>query len=88
MFLSRKDAEDRGIKTGDLVEVYNSRGHVVLKAVINDDVRPGDVRFPKGWQRSQFIEGGYSELNDSHLDPWGVSACFCDQLCNVRKWKE
>ena len=87
VFLSRQDAEERGIKTGDVVEVYNSRGHVVMKAVVNDDVRPGDVRMPKGWQRSQFIEGGYSELNDSYLDPWGVSACFCDQLCNVRLWE-
>lgn len=88
VYLARADAEERGIATGDIVEVFNARGHVVLKAVINDDVRPGDVRIPKGWQRSQFIEGGYSELCDSHLDPWGVSACYCDQLCDVRPWND
>ena len=69
------------------MECFNARGHVVVKAIVNDDVQTGDVRFPKGWQRSQFIEGGYSELCDSYLDPWGVSACYCDQLCEVRLWE-
>lgn len=87
LYLSRADAADRGIETGDMVECYNARGHVVVRAIINDDVQTGDVRFPKGWQRSQFVEGGYSELCDSYLDPWGVSACYCDQLCEVRKWE-
>lgn len=87
LYISREDAAARGIETGDTVECFNARGHVVVKAIINDDVQTGDIRFPKGWQRSQFIEGGYSELCDSYLDPWGVSACYCDQLCEVRLWE-
>ena len=86
IYVSPEDAAERGVKTGDVVECFNSRGHMVLHAVVDANVKKGDVRVPKGWQRSQFIEGGYSELNDSYIDPWGVSACFSDQLCDFRLW--
>ncbi|HPJ35641.1 MAG TPA: molybdopterin-dependent oxidoreductase, partial [Spirochaetota bacterium] len=54
-----KDAGARGISTGDTVEVFNDRGHVVLKAVLSEEQRPGMVSVPKGWQRHQFIDGSY-----------------------------
>ncbi len=85
--IGRVDAESRGIQTGDTVEVYNDRGHVVVKALVDDNFSPGVISIPKGWQRSQFIEGGFCELIDSELDPWGVSATYYDTLANVRKWE-
>lgn len=80
-------AKVRGIKDGDTVEVFNDRGRVVVKAMIDNSFPDTVVSLPKGWQRDQFIEGGYSELTTSELDPWGVGGAFYDVLCEVRLWE-
>ncbi|MEM3621788.1 MAG: molybdopterin-dependent oxidoreductase [Candidatus Methanomethyliaceae archaeon] len=41
--ISSEDAEDRGIREGDLVKVYNSRGYCIMKAKISSRVRRGVV---------------------------------------------
>lgn len=79
------DAEKRGIREGDIVEVFNDRGHVVLKAILNEVQRPGMVTVPKGWQREQFIAGSYQELTNDHINTTSYNQCFYDVLCEVRK---
>lgn len=79
-------AAQRGIENGDVVEVFNDRGHVVVKARIDDNFPDTCVSVPKGWQRHQCIAGGYAELGSAYVDPWGVSAAYYDILCDVRKW--
>lgn len=83
--ISRKDAEARGIKTGDIVEVFNDRGKVVLKVEVNDAISPGVLSIPKGWQREQFIEGCFQELTNTTSDPMAVNFAFFDCLVDVRK---
>lgn len=83
--ISRQDAETREIKTGDLVEVFNDRGRVVLKAQVDDAIAPGVISIPKGWQREQFIEGCYQELTSAATDPMAVNFAFFDCLVEVRK---
>lgn len=80
-----EDAGTRGIKTGDVVEVFNDRGHVVLKAVLSEEMRPGMVSVPKGWQRHQFIAGSYQELTQDHCNTSDFNQSFYDVLCEVRK---
>lgn len=47
------DAADRGLKTGDVVAVWNDRGRTALKATVSDAVRPGVLYSPKGvWLRN------------------------------------
>ncbi len=53
---------NRGIADRDVVEVFNDRGRMVVKAIIDPSLPKGMTRMPKGWQRDQFIEGGYQEL--------------------------
>jgi molybdopterin-containing oxidoreductase family molybdopterin binding subunit len=84
--LSPEDADARGIETGDYVEAYNDRGHVVLKAIVSSGMRPGLVNIPKGWQRNQFREGGYQELTKSYLNPVTINQSFFDVLVEVRKF--
>ncbi|NMA69109.1 MAG: molybdopterin-dependent oxidoreductase, partial [Desulfitobacterium sp.] len=48
--ISYQDAEERGITTGDIVEVFNDRGRVVLKALVDRTMAPGVLSIPKGWQ--------------------------------------
>ncbi|MDP6873254.1 MAG: molybdopterin-dependent oxidoreductase [Alphaproteobacteria bacterium] len=42
------DAARRGIKNGDVVRLFNSRGQCLAGAVISDAVRPGTVQLPTG----------------------------------------
>ncbi len=83
--LSRKDAEARGIKDGDKVEVYNQRGKVVLRAIIDDSINAGILIIPKGWQREQFEEGCYQELTNTSSDLMACNFAYYDALVNVRK---
>lgn len=83
--ISRSDAQARGIETGDIVEVFNDRGHVVIKCRINDAFSPGYASINKGWQRHQFIEGGYQELTDNTINPMSVNYNFFDLLVEIRK---
>jgi anaerobic selenocysteine-containing dehydrogenase len=51
-----QDAERRGIRHGDEVILENERGHVRLRAVVTDAVRPGVLASPKGrWSK---LSGG------------------------------
>lgn len=83
--MSQKDAEERGIASGDIVEVFNDRGHMVVKCVIDPSLPEGMTRMPKGWQREQFIEGGYQELTYPHNDEWSVAFNFYDTRVDVKK---
>ncbi len=83
--ISRHDAEARGIKSGDIVEVFNDRGKAVLKAEVNDAISPGVISIPKGWQRDQFIEGCYQELTNATSDPMAVNFAYFDALVDVKK---
>lgn len=44
-----KDAKERGIKTGDLVTVFNDRGQFTLKANVTEFVIPGMINVWEGW---------------------------------------
>ncbi len=78
------DAGARGIKDGDYVEVYNDRGHAVLKVVFNSGVRPGSVNIPHGWQRSQHKAGGYQELTSASTNPISLNFAYNDLMVEVR----
>ncbi|MGH8227521.1 MAG: molybdopterin-dependent oxidoreductase [Steroidobacteraceae bacterium] len=46
--LNTADAAARGIASGDLVELFNSRGRCIAGAIVSDDVMPGVVRLSTG----------------------------------------
>jgi molybdopterin-containing oxidoreductase family molybdopterin binding subunit len=83
--MNPKDAEARGIKNGDVVNVFNDRGWVRLKAKLNPSLRPGLVNIDKGWQRSQFAAGSYDELTAAHKNPITLNCSFFDTLVEVQK---
>ncbi len=83
--MSAADAAERGIVDGDIVEVFNDRGHMVVECIIDPSLPAGMSRMPKGWQRDQFIEGGYQELTYPIHDEWSVAFNFYDTRVDVRK---
>jgi trimethylamine-N-oxide reductase (cytochrome c) len=46
--INRRDAEERGIADGDLVELYNDRGTVIAGAIVSDEIMPGVVSIYEG----------------------------------------
>ncbi|MDR1015142.1 MAG: molybdopterin-dependent oxidoreductase [Coriobacteriales bacterium] len=82
------DAEARGIEEGDYVEVFNARGHAVALARLSEEMRPGVVKYPKGWQIYQFKSGCWGALHNSAFDPVGVNDSYFDAVCDIRPWNE
>jgi biotin/methionine sulfoxide reductase len=48
VYLNASDAAARGIATGDLVELYNDRGHCLAGALVSEDIMPGVARLATG----------------------------------------
>jgi len=48
VFISTSDAESRGIKTGDLVHVFNDRGEMIIPARVSEKIMSGIVDIPQG----------------------------------------
>ena len=82
-----KDAAERGVTTGDLVEGYNDRGHCVCKVKFDMGVRPGMVASPKGWPREFYVAGSYQELTNDYVNTFHQNTSFDDTLVEVRKYE-
>ncbi len=48
VFLNSHDADDRGIKDGHMVRVFNDRGVMLLPAKVTERIMPGVVDVPQG----------------------------------------
>ena len=66
--MNTADAVERGIKTGDIVRVFNERGACLAGALVSDAVRPGVVRLATGaWYDP--VEPGQTGALDAHGNP-------------------
>lgn len=63
------DAAARGIRDGDIVEVFNDRGRMKLKARVNIGVRPGLVNITQGWSPWDYREGTHQALTHEIINP-------------------
>ena len=79
------DAASRGIKTGDVMKIFNDRGYVVVKAAVNPANRPGVLVIDHGWQKEDFIEGHYSDLSSHKSDVMVTNNAFFDCVVEVVK---
>jgi len=76
------DAESRGIRSGDTVDVTSPRGRVMVKAHVTDSILSGVVQLPHHWPD----EANANNLSDDvHLDPISGFPAFKSQLCQVTK---
>lgn len=91
------DAEARGIKDGDAIEVFNTRGRVVAWAQVTSSARQGTATLHEGWWPRNFKETtrGVNELTSSAVNPihevhyvpnmWAPSTGWKDCNCEVRR---
>lgn len=80
------DAAARGIRSGDMVEVFNDRGATMARAKVSGRMRPGMLSVPKGWQRAQTRDdSGFSDLTPNYKHKLANNGSYFDVLVDVRK---
>jgi len=99
-WLSVADAKTRGIRDGNLVQVYSDKGEMVLPAYVTSRVIPGTVvvRFgawyTPGKTKTDTMPYGIDQrgasnfLTHSDLYPWVVGVLNCSNLVQVHKASE
>jgi biotin/methionine sulfoxide reductase len=68
VYISKVDADARGIADGDVVRIYNDRGEALAGARVTDALRPGVVHLPTGAWYDPAEPGRIGSL-DKHGNP-------------------
>jgi anaerobic selenocysteine-containing dehydrogenase len=79
------DAAARAIVTGDEVEVFNRRGSLALKALVNAQVAAGVVAARLDWNKLSAGGGNVNALTSETLTDLGGGPTFYSTLVEVRK---
>jgi anaerobic selenocysteine-containing dehydrogenase len=79
------DAAARAIVTGDEVEVFNGRGSVSLKALVNAQISAGVVAARLDWNKLSAGGGNVNALTSETLTDLGGGPTFYSTLVEVRK---
>lgn len=80
------DAAPRGIRSGDVVRIWNDLGEVRVPARVGQDVRPGVVFLPKGlWSRHTLSGTTSNAVSPDTLTDLGQGACFNDARVQVER---
>lgn len=57
LWINPEDAAKRGLKTGDVLKIFNERGEVLAAAFLSERVIPGVVQIPNGAMYDPIIPG-------------------------------
>ena len=79
------DATPRGIRDGDTVEVWNSRGSLTLRAHVNGSVQPGVVATRMGWNKLAADGKGVNALTSERLNDLAGGPTFYSTLVEARR---
>jgi anaerobic selenocysteine-containing dehydrogenase len=79
------DAGARAIATGDAVEVFNGRGTIRLRALVNAQVAAGVVAARLDWSKLSVDGSNVNALTSETLTDIGGGATFYSTLVDVRK---
>ncbi|WP_018306532.1 molybdopterin-dependent oxidoreductase [Desulfitobacterium hafniense] len=86
-----RDGEARGLKNGDMVEVFNDRGRFQARYQYAPDVRPGSIEVSEGWWGRYFNAGSMQNVTNDTINPrqnkliHGPVTPFNDTLVEVKK---
>jgi anaerobic selenocysteine-containing dehydrogenase len=83
-----KDAEARGIADGDPVRIWNDRGALILKAMMNSSLPAGVVTGQLDWAKFSGSGGNVNALTSERLTDIGGGATFYSTLVEVGKSRE
>lgn len=92
VYINGVDAEERGIKDGGQVRVFNDRGQTILRASVTERMMPGVVDIPEGaWYapgEDGIDRGGCPNVLLSDVPSPGGALCTNTALVEVEKAKE
>ena len=84
--IHESDAIARGIQSGDVVDVFNARGHYQSKAVISNRARPGVVNgLGVWWRKLGLNHTNVNEVTSQLLTDIGQGPVFYDCLVEVKR---
>ena len=81
------DAERRGIRTGDRVEVWNGRGRIELMAHVDGVVGAGVVAARLDWAKLSINGANVNALTSERVTDIGGGATFYSTMCEVRRMR-
>ncbi|HEY1809795.1 MAG TPA: molybdopterin-dependent oxidoreductase [Acidobacteriaceae bacterium] len=79
-----QDAAQRGIGEGDIVDVFNDRGSLQLRAHVNGAVQPGVVAARLNWNKLSANGHNVNLLTSQRLNDLGGGPVFYSVLVEVR----
>jgi anaerobic selenocysteine-containing dehydrogenase len=85
--INGRDAEARGIASGDQVRVFNRRGEILLQARVDQTVQPGVVSARLHWAKLTPGQRNINVLTSEKLTDLGNSATFYSVLVEVERSK-
>jgi len=93
VFINPVDAEERGIKTGQPVKVFNERGALILPCRVTLKIRPGVVAIPQGawWEPDEdgLDRGGnINVLTSERWSPYAFGNTQHTIMVQVEKYEE
>jgi trimethylamine-N-oxide reductase (cytochrome c) len=78
LWINQKDANKRGIKSGDIVQVYNERGIILCGAIVWERIMPGVVYVDHGARVDPIIQGKVDRGGAINLiSPYNISSKNC-----------
>ncbi len=84
--MNPEDAEERGLKDGDRVRVFNELGEVHCALSLDLRLRPGVASMPKGmWRKATLNRSVGTALVPDRLTPVSGGACFNDARVQVER---
>lgn len=91
VFLSSKDAEERGIKTGDTVLIKSKHGRTLRIAEVTETLMPGVVGLPHGaWvqmdEKNQVDTAGSDNILTGPIPTGQGIGAWNTTICQVEKW--
>jgi anaerobic dimethyl sulfoxide reductase subunit A len=90
IWINTTDAQQRGLKNGDMVKVWNDRGEVHLPAYVTNRIRPGQTNMPQGaWYTLDAngvdVRGCGNMLTNYHATPFAKGCSMHTNLVQVEK---
>jgi molybdopterin-containing oxidoreductase family molybdopterin binding subunit len=78
-----EDAQRGNIDDGEVIRVYNDRGHLLIKCRFDGDIRPGCVLVREGHWIDQFIEGDPYILTHDKFSETAENYAHYDVLVDI-----
>lgn len=95
VFLNPQDGASRGIRNGDLVQIYNDRGKTRAYAVLDPGCSAGTAIFEEGWWSRYLGDESYNSLTFPWIKPlheiyfvpgmWSPTTVWNECLVDVRR---